>query len=202
MRKYATSDRVLDIGAGGTNYNDIFPNRITLDINPAKEPDIVADAEHIPFPDNTFSTVICSEVLAHLKNPQAVINEMRRVLKPDGYLILTTRFVFPLNDSPMDYWRFTKYGLELLFKDGWQITNIETDYDPFSSMAVLLQRITFQTDLIGGKLTKAVIFALMFVISQFRYLIKRQYGQLGRKTQDDFFFSSGIFMTCQKTKLP
>ncbi len=50
-----------------------------------------AVAERLPFPDDTFDCVTCLEVLEHLpeKNWTSAIQEMRRVLKPGGVLIVT-----------------------------------------------------------------------------------------------------------------
>ena len=50
----------------------------------------VMDANKLPFDDNTFDVLICSEVLEHLENPEIAINEFYRVLKPGGLAIITT----------------------------------------------------------------------------------------------------------------
>ncbi|HLK57915.1 MAG TPA: methyltransferase domain-containing protein [Chthonomonadaceae bacterium] len=45
---------------------------------------IRGDAHTLPFPDNHFDVVYCRYVLEHVRNPQQVLGEMRRVLKPGG----------------------------------------------------------------------------------------------------------------------
>lgn len=50
----------------------------------------VMDAEDLGFRDNIFDIVICSEVLEHLLNPQKALNEMNRVVKPTGKIVITT----------------------------------------------------------------------------------------------------------------
>ena len=50
-------------------------------------------------------------------NPQKAINEMHRILKEGGTCILSTRFMYPYHPDPKDYYRFTKDGLEYLFKE-------------------------------------------------------------------------------------
>jgi ubiquinone/menaquinone biosynthesis C-methylase UbiE len=47
-----------------------------------------ADAEHLPFDDSSFDTVICSLALCSIPSPAAAIGEMRRVLAPGGHLLL------------------------------------------------------------------------------------------------------------------
>ncbi len=68
------------------------------------------DAEQLAFRDETFDLVICSEVLEHLLQPQQTLNEIRRVLKPGGTLILTTPSAVSLSDLCMSLLRvFNKH---------------------------------------------------------------------------------------------
>lgn len=48
------------------------------------------NSDPLPYPDNCFDYITCVEVLAHLRNPWFSIQEISRVLKPGGVLILTT----------------------------------------------------------------------------------------------------------------
>ena len=54
-----------------------------------------ASAYELPFEDDCFDVVICSEVLEHLDNYPAAILEMRRVLKPGGKLGITVPHGWP-----------------------------------------------------------------------------------------------------------
>lgn len=47
----------------------------------------IADAENMPFPDNYFDVVTCMEVLSHLYDPSKALKEIRRVLKPHGFIL-------------------------------------------------------------------------------------------------------------------
>lgn len=63
----------------------------SIDIQPAYAPALVVDVdEPLPFETNRFDLVWCSEVIEHLRHPAKSIEEMRRVLKPGGTLIITT----------------------------------------------------------------------------------------------------------------
>jgi len=44
----------------------------------------VADGEHLPFPDDSFDLVYAHGVVQYTADPQALVNECRRVLTPDG----------------------------------------------------------------------------------------------------------------------
>jgi SAM-dependent methyltransferase len=69
-----------------------------------------------PIADASIGVVLNMESLEHIAYPQRAINEIYRVLKPDGFLILTTVMHFKVHRAPRDYWRFAPDGLELLLK--------------------------------------------------------------------------------------
>ncbi len=70
------------------------------------------DAEHLAFADNAFDIVVCSEVLEHLIEPQQALTEMRRVLKNNGTLILTTPCALSLSDLCMNLVRLVRPSIE------------------------------------------------------------------------------------------
>jgi ubiquinone/menaquinone biosynthesis C-methylase UbiE len=49
-----------------------------------------ADAQYLPFSDNCFDTIVCSEVIEHLDNPEKGLKEFERILRPNGELVITT----------------------------------------------------------------------------------------------------------------
>jgi phosphatidylethanolamine/phosphatidyl-N-methylethanolamine N-methyltransferase len=51
----------------------------------------VMDAEHLSFPDNAFEVVVAQYVITTVPNPEATLDEFRRVLKPGGEIILVSR---------------------------------------------------------------------------------------------------------------
>lgn len=58
---------------------------------------IVSDLLNLPFPDNFFDCIICSEVIEHIIEPQALINELLRCVKVGGYLLLSTPYKEKIN---------------------------------------------------------------------------------------------------------
>jgi SAM-dependent methyltransferase len=69
-----------------------------------------------PIPNETFGLVLNLEALEHVAYPQKSIDEIHRILRPEGLLILTTVMHFRIHPSPKDYWRFTPDGIELLLR--------------------------------------------------------------------------------------
>lgn len=113
-------DCVLDLGCGeGRHVINIYlqakVTAIGVDLSardlrtaserfaPFKQPDSaqtyfylqVADAARLPFADNTFDKIVCSEVLEHLTDYHSVLTEIRRVLKPEGLLAISVPRAWP-----------------------------------------------------------------------------------------------------------
>ena len=78
---------------------------------------IVASAYELPLPDNSFDIIACCEVIEHVQNPEKLIEEACRVLKPSGKFILTTPH--RLRERPSDVNHVREYfpgELETMFK--------------------------------------------------------------------------------------
>jgi len=66
----------------------------------------------------SFDLVISTEMLEHVKDWKGAIRAMKHILKPEGYLVLSTRTPgFPLHNYPDDYWRFTLDDMKRTFSD-------------------------------------------------------------------------------------
>ena len=130
ISKLAPNDpgKTLDVGGGdGSRYRDYFKtfDFTSLDIDPETNPNVVASADKMPFKDCEFDTLLSSQVLEHVLSPQDCMNEMYRVLKPGGYLVLTVPQQNEMHSEPIDYWRFTKFGVLLLAdKTNFEVVSI------------------------------------------------------------------------------
>lgn len=111
---------VLVLGAGEDDYWAMFPNATTVVatdiISPRNTCDLLADAHQLPFGDSRFDFVVAIEVFEHLHSPHVAANELSRVLRPHGQLLLTVPFCFRVHGDPFDYQRFTSEGLRQLFQ--------------------------------------------------------------------------------------
>ncbi len=83
--------------------------------------DIIADLNKpLPIESNVADTIVSISVLEHLCEPQTMLNESFRILKPGGYFILQVPFQWWVHESPYDYFRYTPFGLKyLLSKAGF-----------------------------------------------------------------------------------
>ncbi len=64
-----------------------------------------AAGEHLPFPDNTFDTVLSHEVIEHVQDDRAVVAEMIRVLKPGGRAVIFCPNRLYFFETHGHYWR-------------------------------------------------------------------------------------------------
>jgi len=127
-------EKVLDAGAGDCKYKTLFAGMdyMATDFLQVDKPydlaslDIVSDLRNMAVADATYDVVICSQVLEHLPEPEQVLHELHRVLKPGGRLWLSTPLFFEEHEVPHDYFRYTRYGLQyLLEKSGFDILRLE-----------------------------------------------------------------------------
>ncbi|MDP6388063.1 MAG: methyltransferase domain-containing protein [Candidatus Pacebacteria bacterium] len=198
IKKYASLLRTLDVGSGGNPYKGFFPNRVSMDIVDDNDVDVVADVHDMKvFENGEFDNVLCTEALEHFCNPFKAIEEMKRVLKKDGLLILTTRFIMPLHEVPNDYFRFTEYGLKNLLKD-FEIVELHEDENTIETLGVLMQRIGYQTDTLHFKPFKLFWFILSKITKLFSFVLTKQYGEINNKNEVKNIMTSGYLVICKK----
>jgi SAM-dependent methyltransferase len=98
MRFGGNGGRTLDVGCGSSRILQDLPGAVGVDVLLRKlrflhrvHPEVVqASVNALPFPDQSFDTVICSEVIEHIPDHPSVIGELSRVLRPGGTLVLGT----------------------------------------------------------------------------------------------------------------
>lgn len=129
--------RMHEPGAWWVNNRDLAPNMDWwgIDMQEGDNVDSVEDIHGMSFDDNKFGSILCSEVLEHVRKPWVAIPEMHRVLKPDGWIIITTLFSFPIHGFPDDYWRYTPNGMWHLLNDAG-FKNIEVQSGAEYSMTL------------------------------------------------------------------
>lgn len=126
--KYAAG-KLLDYGCSNKPYFSFFEGKVNsyvgVDIvqNKFNTVDFVLrTGDPLPFEDNSIDTVLSTQVLEHVADPDMYIRETARVLKPGCNFILTCPSSYMVHEEPYDYYRYTEYGLRhLLDKNGLKI---------------------------------------------------------------------------------
>ncbi len=75
------------------------------------EPDIFSDAAALPVRGGSVDHFLLLDVLEHLPHPDLCLAEIHRCLKPNGSLTIQVPFLYPVHDAPLDFHRWTRFGL-------------------------------------------------------------------------------------------
>jgi SAM-dependent methyltransferase len=107
--------RVLDYGCAARPYRALLGqglDYVGADLAGNALADVVLnDDGTVPLPDGDFDLILSTQVLEHVADPSRYLSECRRLLKPDGTLVLTTHGLMYYHPDPVDYWRWTCAGL-------------------------------------------------------------------------------------------
>jgi len=128
MEEISQEKPVLDVGGGKRfqkwlkKYEPLFENTHyqTMDYDSRTGADIVGDIHNIPLATEKIGAIICSSVLEHVENPIKAVQEMHRILKIGGKILVYVPSIYPYHakkGSYPDYWRFFDDTLRMLFKD-------------------------------------------------------------------------------------
>src|SRR5437016_1399744 len=93
-----------------------FPNQpyLGIDMRPGPGVDRVEDVERLTLPDQSAGTVFALSTFEHVRRFWRGVEEVKRILRPDGVLIISCPFYFHIHNHPNDYWRFTPEALDSL----------------------------------------------------------------------------------------
>lgn len=103
----------LSIGGGPMRT---YPQLVNLNIGPFANVDIVGDAHHLPYADNSVAAVHSEAVFEHLSDPAIAAREVARVLKPGAKAFICTPFMQAYHGYPHHYQNFTVSGHGHLFE--------------------------------------------------------------------------------------
>lgn len=124
LKQYAKG-KMLDLGCGQAPlygiYGSLVDQIVCIDwpasLHQQQHVDVFSDlTKSLPLRDGSFDTVLLSDVLEHIPNPDDIIHEIARVLAPGGHVIIGVPFLYWLHEVPHDFNRYTKYQLERFFK--------------------------------------------------------------------------------------
>jgi len=134
---------VLDLGGGRRRGNFKEPSDATwvvLDNGKEFHPHILGDAQNMPVKSNAVDCVKCTELLEHVEYPERVVEEVLRILKPGGTLILSTPFMAGIHNDPYDFQRFTDQKLTRMLEDNFHIITLKKQGLYFTVLAYMINQ--------------------------------------------------------------
>ena len=173
IRSYAgqLKGKLLDFGCGRKPYETLFQVQeyVGIDIEQSghdhrlSRVDVFFDGRTIPFPDATFDSLFCSEVLEHVFNPDEVLPEINRVLKNGAMALITVPFCWNEHEVPYDFARYTSFGIKhILEKHGFRIVEFRKSGN-FARVNFQLWALYF-FELFKGLKRKGYILSMLFII--------------------------------------
>lgn len=117
------SGPVVEIGArpaegqeDSLDLRGLFPGEefIGCDIQPGPRVDRIEDVHALTFDSDSVGSFLALDTLEHVRDPIRAVQEMHRVLRPGGVLLLSSVMFFPVHAHPWDFWRFTPEGFAQL----------------------------------------------------------------------------------------
>lgn len=188
---------ILDLGCGEKPYSNLFKtaNYIGLDYENSTHEiknltaDIYYDGNKIPFDNNYFDALLCTEVITHVKDFVNIIGEIHRVMKPGGKALITLPFIWFENEPPNDYYRFTSWGSMAIFSDGFKIVSHKKILSFFPIIVQL-----FLSRLYYKFCKKNYLLILLFSIIFFPIKLFAFFVHLLNLNPDVFYFSNVLIV--------
>jgi SAM-dependent methyltransferase len=126
--------KLLDFGCGRKPYENLFTVNEYIGVDMEKtghdhtnsKVDVFYDGKRLPFDNNSFDALFCSEVIEHIFNPDEILPELNRVMKPGARALITVPFCWNEHEVPYDYARYTSFGItHLLNKHGFRVLELK-----------------------------------------------------------------------------
>jgi SAM-dependent methyltransferase len=183
------SGSVLDFGCGSKPYETLFcqaTNYIGVDIevtghdHASSRIDVYYDGNRLPFADNEFDGVVSFEVFEHVFNLPVVLQEINRVTKNSGHLLISIPFAWMEHEQPFDFARYTTFGIShLLVEAGYDILAIRktTTYllGVFQLLIAYLAQVTPQTGILRHVRQVCLIFPFTLAAYALNALLPKRY---------------------------
>jgi SAM-dependent methyltransferase len=143
----AAPGRILDVGCGTRPYEPLFTGweYIGIDVAVSGRPaeykvvDQYFDGHSIPYPDESFDAVLCTEVLEHCVDATRIAGEIRRVLRPGGNAVITVPFMWGEHEMPYDFRRYSINGItQMLESVGLEVIRADRSQPGIDAIAALV----------------------------------------------------------------
>jgi SAM-dependent methyltransferase len=177
---------VLDVGSKDRRYDHLFSGEVTacdIQANPAKDV-VQGDIHKLPFKTASFDNTLCLEVLEYTDDPHQALQELIRVTKPGGTILLSAPFLIYLHADKI---RLTEMWYQETLKDTPTASTIHVIGNAYTvGVDILRRKIIDQPN----RLARFLCYPLLWLAGLF----------LPRHEGTDRRFVSGYFLIITKNK--
>jgi SAM-dependent methyltransferase len=193
--------RLLDMGCGHVplyeTYRHLVQENVCIDwkntihANPFLDESVDLNGK-LPFDDQSFDTILLTDVLEHIAEPKLLMREITRLLRYDGKLIMGVPFIYWLHEAPHDYYRYTEHALRRFCDlNGLKVLELE----PYGGLSEIFVDLTLKCI---AHLPKPLAACLRIAYSPVAALTNTAAcRRLSKLTQTDF--PLGYVMVAQRT---
>ena len=184
-RENASDKKTLVVHSEDVDYKQYFPNAFAVTKRKEKPADMHVDLyyrELSKIDDESYEVIVCTGLLEHLPDPQQHIDDLYRILKPGGKLIVSASAVFSFHECPNDFFHFTPFSFRMMFERWQKIEMLRGASQPFETIAILLQRILFQCEIFPP--LRPLVELLCSILPFFDKLIIAQYDIVGNHSDE------------------
>lgn len=169
--EHLLSGHVTDLGAGAASYKrwclESECRYTSVDWSGSMhegEIDVIANLnEPLPIRSESTDTILCFSVLEHLHDPENILHEASRILRPDGWLLLQVPWQWWIHEEPHDFFRYTPFALRrMLEKNGFDAINVEAQGGVFSTIALKINYFSLRF-VKGSKFSRLILRALLWL---------------------------------------
>lgn len=199
LKKYA-SGKLLDLGCGKAPLYLVYKNYasecICVDWPNSLHKNSYLDFEmdlnnNLEFESEMFNTIILSDVLEHIYNSKKLVNEMHRILKKEGMLILNVPFFYYLHEEPHDFFRYTKFALSTMLEEaGFRIKVLDETGGVIEILIDINSKLVSKLPFVGH------LFAKMIQSCAILFLKFKLFKKVSRTTAEKF--PLGYFIVAEK----
>lgn len=184
------------------DYTDYFPNSFTVSKRTKKPADLYVDTFYhdlSKIPDESYDVALCTGLLEHVPEPDRLIADLHRILKPGGRAIISASAVFAYHEGPNNYFMFTTWGMKHLLRDWSEVVSVEGSSQPFETVGILMQRALLQCDI--NPFLRPIIELLAYIIPVFDRGVSDQFDSTWKYSDDhkvDSMMPSNVQVVAKK----
>lgn len=195
--------RLIDLGCGRIPLYDAYRGLITSHVcadwvnslHRNEHLDVECDlTAPLPFESGDFDTVILSDVLEHIPEPTLLWDEMARLLRPGGHILMNVPFLYWLHEQPFDFYRYTEHALRRFVQGaGLSVALLEAIGGAPEVLSDIIAKSLIPVPVFGPTLARTVQWSTAaFVATKFG-------AKVSRSSAEEF--PLGYFMVAKKAEI-